>query len=227
MTVKQNNIDVTQAGITDNRLSSTMCSWDAVEKTIGLKLCSSYSLVNVSRIDSIPYVIIAGPTSFRFFVHKADPTANVYLFEYKWTPRVISVIFDTPGSNVKRLFSGNLTTDRQTHNVTVVLQSSEGTVLLKGNIVNTVHLKALQFTASINGKEHFDASASLQKTDVKNGFILKPIVYVSINKERIFVFKGEFYSSITLFSESFLKTKKIKSFQVGVSFEEITHQSKV
>lgn len=169
-----------------------MCSWDTVEKTFGLKLCSSHSLVNVSKIENVPYLIIAGPTSFRFYIHKADPTANVYLFQYKRTATFISATFDTPGSDVNRLFSANLTIGRGAQNLTVVLQSSEGVVLLKGKVINTLEAKVLQFTVKINDVEHFDAGASLYRTNLKNGFVYKPTVYLSINKERIFTFRGEY-----------------------------------
>lgn len=169
-----------------------MCSLEAVEKTIGLKLCSSYSLVNVSKTNQISTFFLAGPASYSFFIHKADPTANIYSFEYKRTPSLVSAVFDTPGSNGKRLFSGNLTLEKGSHNLTVVFQSSEGTILLKGKVKNLPHAKMLQFTVSINNKEQFDVGASLYRYNVKNGFVYKPTVYVAVIKERIFTFKGTY-----------------------------------
>lgn len=190
--MKQRNVETKQAGMSKNRISKTMCSWEAVEKTIGLKLCSSYSLVNMSKTENIPYLIMTGPTSFRFFIHKADPTANIYLFQFKQTPTLISATFDTPGSDVKRLFSANLTTGKGIQNLTVLLQSSEGTVKLNGRVVNRPEAKAIQFTVKINDEENFDTGASLYITQVKNGLIYKPMVYVSVNRERIFTFQGKF-----------------------------------
>lgn len=190
--VKQRNIDEIQEGISRNRVSKTICSWDAVENTIGLKLCSSYSMVNVPKMgNNVPNLVMSGPTSFRFFVHKADPTANVYLFQYHWNPSLISVTFDTPGSKLKRLFSANLTLGKGTQNLTVLFQSSEGTVLLKGKVINRPDARVLQFTVKINDVEHFDAGGSLYRKSLKNGYTYKPTLYVAVNKERIFTFKGK------------------------------------
>lgn len=104
----------------------------------------------------------------------------------------MSVVFDTPGSEVKRLLSGNLTLHKGMHNLTVVLQSSEGIVLLKGKITNQLDVKELQFTVSINDKEHLDVAASLHRYNFRNGYVYKPTVYLAINRERIFTFKGKF-----------------------------------
>lgn len=170
-----------------------MCSLEAVEKTIGLKLCSSYSLMNVSKTDQISNFLLAGPASYRFFIHKADPTANIYSFEFKRTPSLIFAVFDTPGSNGKRLFSGNLTLDKGSHNLSVVFQSSEGIIMLNGRLKNLPHAKELQFTVSINNREQFDVGASLYRFNMKNGFVYQPTVYVAVNKDRIFIFKGTYY----------------------------------
>lgn len=156
-------------------------------------------------MENVPYFIMAGPTSFRFFIHKADPTANIYKFEYKWTPTLITATFDTPGSKLNRLFSANLTVGRGMQNLTVILQSSEGMVSLKGKVINRPDARVLQFTVNINDEEHFDAVVSLYRTNLKNGFAYKPTLYLSVNKERIFSFKGEYswilwdYSNAPLF----------------------------
>lgn len=191
--VKQNNQELPQAGISHNRISQTLCSWEAVEKSIGLKLCSSYSLVNITQEENVPYVILSGPTAFRFYIHKADPSANVYFFEYKWTPTLTTAHFDTPGSKVKRLFSANLTTIEGVQNLMISFQSSEGTMQLKGKLVNRPDQRLLRFTMDINHIEHFDVMASLSRIHMKNGFVYKPTMYISINKDRIFNFKGKYY----------------------------------
>lgn len=91
---------------------------------------------------------MAGPANFQIYVHKSDPTANVYLFEYKWTQAhdlsVVSLTFDTPGSVVKRLIHANFTIDKTSHNLTMLMQSSSGTILARGRIKNTDDQKILQ-----------------------------------------------------------------------------------
>nr|CAH7759075.1 unnamed protein product [Callosobruchus chinensis] len=57
----------------------SLCSWPAIDKTIGLKVCTEYNYVNVTRMDNIPYFLVAGPAGFRCYLHKSDPTAKDYV----------------------------------------------------------------------------------------------------------------------------------------------------
>lgn len=188
------DVEEYQKGITENKISKTMCSWPVVDRTIGLKLCADYNFANVTKNNNAPYFILAGPAKFRVSLQKADPTAKDYVFEYKWTKArdksVISVSFDTPGSSVRRLLNANMTLDVQSHNLTLLLQSAAGTTLAKGRYKNTEYEKYLQLSLDINGKKHFDAELSLNKRDSKNGFIYQPKLYLGVNNERVAQLNG-------------------------------------
>lgn len=194
MLIKKNNIEERQSGVPGQVVSKSICSWPSVDQTIGLKLCAEYNFLNITSVNNLPHFLIAGPTGFRWYINKSDPTANLYLFEYKWTHHrdqsVISLIFDTPGSDIKRVLYGNLTIDRQSQNLTMLLQSSAGTVLARGRYKNTDNEKFIQVALDINNRKHFDASASLVRSQIKNGFSYKPKVYIGVNGERVVKLDG-------------------------------------
>ncbi|XP_018566495.1 uncharacterized protein LOC108907336 [Anoplophora glabripennis] len=212
--IKRNNKEERQRGISSNINLKSICSWPSVDKTIGLKLCAEYYYANVTGMDNVAHFLLAGPAGFRWYINKSDPTANVYLFEYKWTHQrdksVISLIFDTPGSEINRVLNGNLTIDRQSQNLTMLLQSSVGTVLARGRYKNTENEKFIQVALDINDKKHFDASMSLVRSQIKNGFSYKPKVYVGVNGERVVKLDG----SIDLMSK-----KSISQYTVDIKFE--------
>ncbi|KAJ8914493.1 hypothetical protein NQ315_002765 [Exocentrus adspersus] len=152
--------------------------------------------------------------SVRWYINKSDPTANVYLFEYKRTQRkdlsVISLTFDTPGSEVKRVLNANLTVDKQSHNLTMLLQSPEGEMLARGKYKNTYDEKFIQIALDVNRKKHFDASFSLTKHDIKNGYTYRPIAYLVVNGERVMKLEGSIDS---------MSKRGISQYTVDLKFE--------
>lgn len=65
-------------------ISNTSCTWGALDRLVGLKLCLDYQLSNVTKDPNAPYFLLSGPTLFKVSMIKADPTAKHYLLEYKW-----------------------------------------------------------------------------------------------------------------------------------------------
>lgn len=191
-----------QKGLVEKKASQSLCSWPAVENTIGLKLCADYHFTNVTKIPEAPYSILAGPAGFRVSLQKADPTAKTYLLEYKWThlknSSVVSLTFDTPGSSLRRVLGANLTLDTESNNLTLLLQSTAGNILAKGRYKNTPEDKYLQITLDVNDKQHLDASCSLQQKEIRNGFTYYPKFYLGVNGERVAELQGEF--SLLLFN---------------------------
>nr|XP_023014254.1 uncharacterized protein LOC111504019 [Leptinotarsa decemlineata] len=212
--VKRHDVEHLQKGMSSNRFSKSLCSWPIVDQTIGLKVCTEYSFMNVTKMTNIPYFLAAGPANFRCFLQKSDPTANNYSFEYKLTQRrdlsVVSLTFDTPGSTVNRLLSANLTIDRQSQNLTLFLQSSAGTVLARGKYKNTPDEKFLHVALDINNRKHFDATASLKRQHIRNGYSYIPNVYLGVNGERVFRISGK----VNLMSK-----KGISQYSVDLKFE--------
>ncbi|KAJ8955428.1 hypothetical protein NQ318_003526 [Aromia moschata] len=125
----------------------------------------------------------------RWYLNKTDPTASVYSFEYRWARRrdvsVASLTFDTPGSRMKTLMSGNLTIDKHTLNMTMLMQSSAGEMVARAQCKNTDDEKFLRLALDINKKKHFDTSVSLFRNRIRNGFAYKPKVYLGRSVEFI------------------------------------------
>lgn len=197
-----------------------MCSWEAVEQTVGLKLCAEYNFVNVTQNG--PSFLFAGPAGFRVFINKSDPTANIYLFEYKHKKMnklsEITLTFDTPNSTIHQLLNFNLTMDRQTQNLTMILQSSAGRVLANGRIKNTENEKYAEFNLDINNKKHFDASVSLVRHRIKNGYNYIPNVYLGVNGESIVELRG---------SVEVISKKDITQYALDLKFQTKRLTSKV
>jgi hypothetical protein len=197
----KHEVEQLQSGLSDNLVSKSICSWPAVDKTVGLKLCGEYHFINVTKINKAPYFVLAGPSGLRLFLEKSDPTAKTYLFEYKWTDKkdltVVSLTFDTPGSSVGRLLAANFTVDKQSQNLTLFLQSTAGTVLARGRYKNTHKEKYLQLALTINEKKHFDLNLSLIRRDSTHGFIYFPKIYLGINGERVLELQGSTFKFLT------------------------------
>lgn len=67
-----------------NIIKNTTCSWSALDRLIGLKLCSDYQFPNVTHNLNSSYLILHGPTLLKLSLIKADLSAKSYLLEYKW-----------------------------------------------------------------------------------------------------------------------------------------------
>lgn len=67
-----------------NIISNVTCSWTALDRLIGLKMCTDYQFTNVTKNPNAPYFILNGLTLFKVSLIKADPTAKNYVLEYSW-----------------------------------------------------------------------------------------------------------------------------------------------
>lgn len=83
---------VRSLSIPKNIISNTSCTWTALDRLIGLKLCVDYQLSNVTKDPSAPYFILSGPALFKISLIKADPTAKNYLLKYAWEKTKVRTI---------------------------------------------------------------------------------------------------------------------------------------
>lgn len=191
----KNEVEEPQSGLESNRVSQSICSWPTVEKTVGLKLCANYHFMNVTKMKNAPYLLLAGPAGFRLSLQKSDPRAKKYLLEYRRTRSanvsVISLTFDTPGANARRILGANLTLGVETHNLTVLLQSSAGAVLAHGKYKNVPDEKYMQFSVDVDNKTLWNASCSLHQSEIRNGYNYLPKFYLGVNGERVAELQGE------------------------------------
>lgn len=74
-----------------NIVSNTTCSWSALDRLIGLKLCTDYQFPSINKDPNATYFILTGPTLFKVSLIKADPTATNYVLEYSWNRTEVNI----------------------------------------------------------------------------------------------------------------------------------------
>lgn len=85
----KNPRDVKQIGSVQV-VSNRTCTWPALDRLVGLKLCVDYQFSNVTKDPNASYFLLNGPTLFKASLIKADPSAKTYLLEYKWRKSEVS-----------------------------------------------------------------------------------------------------------------------------------------
>ncbi|XP_032670099.1 uncharacterized protein LOC116843644 isoform X1 [Odontomachus brunneus] len=177
-----------------NIISNTTCTWTALDRLIGLKMCTDYQFSNVTKNPQAPYFILTGLTLFKVSLNKADPTAKNYVFEYSWNKTekhsIFRLMFDTPGSQVNRKLSATVTFDIINNNVSVLLHSTGNSLVAKGTYKNSEDETFLDVGFDINGTKHLDASLGYTRTKLNNGYAYDPRVYLTINSERVAAISG-------------------------------------
>nr|CAD7263142.1 unnamed protein product [Timema shepardi] len=183
-----------QTGITQGRLDEHLCSNQTIDQTLGLKFCAHFQFPNASLITNSSTFILNGPTKFAVSLEKADPTAKKYLLEYKWettkNATLISFIFDTPGSKLKRELSARFNLDRNSQNLTLLLQMANDTYKANGNYRNTENDRYISVSIDSNGKKYIDAEIGLKIKEGKNGHTFQPRLYLAIKSETVAELSG-------------------------------------
>ncbi|XP_031834655.2 apolipoprotein lipid transfer particle isoform X2 [Nomia melanderi] len=207
-----------------NVISNTTCSWTALDRLVGLKLCVDYQLSNVTKDPNAPYFVLSGPTLFKISLLKADPTAKNYVLEYKWNKtekqNVFRAAFDTPGSQVNRELSATVSFDRTSHNVTVVLRSAGNSIMAEGTYKSTENETFIDISFDINGTKHFDASLGYTTKNFSYGYTFSPEMHLIVNNERIAALTGTIRNAwkndvLQCDVDLFYRTKRIWSKLVG------------
>ncbi|EFN78662.1 Apolipophorins [Harpegnathos saltator] len=182
------------AAILKSIISNTTCSWTALDRLIGLKMCTDYQVSNVTKEPNAPYFILNGLTLFKVSLNKADPTAKNYVFEYSWNQTqehsTLKLMFNTPGSQVDRELSAIVTFDMINNNVTVLVHSAGNSLIAKGTYKNSENETFLDVGFDINGTKHLDASLGYTRTKLNSGYAYDPRVYLTINSERVAAISG-------------------------------------
>lgn len=183
-----------RTNVPSNVIANTSCSWTALDRLVGLKLCLDYQLSNVSKNPESPYFVLTGPTLFKISLIKADPTATNYLLEYKWEKtekqNIFRVAFDTPGSQVNRELSATVFFDTKSDYVSVLLRSAGNSIVAKGTYKNTENETYIDIGFDINGTKHLDASLGYSTKKFTNGYTFSPEMHLIVNNERIAALSG-------------------------------------
>ncbi|XP_052864104.1 apolipophorins [Anopheles cruzii] len=182
--------EIRQAGI-ERRYSNSTCTWPFIDQAIGLKLCANYSLPDVSSTSEleVPSLILSGPVSFDVSLEKADLTAKVFLLKYTWDGQhnqsIGTVTFETPFSQVPRIFRANVTLEA--HRQTATMSFVNGNISHKaiGMYVSNQDQKRLEMSLNVNDRKYLALEMGYNKTIARNGRIYHPTFYLSVNNERI------------------------------------------
>ncbi|BES90627.1 Domain of Unknown Function (DUF1081) [Nesidiocoris tenuis] len=182
-------------GVTAGRTEKSLCSWAFVDETIGLKLCASTLLPNSTFLLESPMFLFSGPLKFEFFLEKSDPTAKIYIIEYRLdtfanNKSVITLKLETPGSTTRRGLSAVIDLDTQSQNLTLVYQSTLSHVMAQGYYKNTPSEKMANFGLDINGKKHIDIRLGFEIKEGKYGKTYYPKTMFAINGKRIVSLSG-------------------------------------
>ncbi|XP_045482614.1 uncharacterized protein LOC123686485 [Harmonia axyridis] len=206
--------EVKQHGLKEYVVTRSICSWPVLDKTIGIKSCLQYHFVNVTKMRHAPYFVLAGPAGFRIFIEKLDPKAKDFIFEYKWVDKgdtsAVAMTFDAPGSSLGRIVETDFSIDRQTKNLTLVIKTTSGTVVTRGNYKNTPDEKYIQLAVDFNNFKHFDTSLSLSRKQIPHGYEYFPKFYLGVNNERVVEIKG---------SINFVNKRGISQYHVDMKFQ--------
>ncbi|XP_058800590.1 uncharacterized protein LOC131669586 [Phymastichus coffea] len=175
-------------------IKNTTCSWSALDRLIGLKLCADYQFPNVTKDVNGSYFVLNGPTKFKLSLIKADPTANSYLLEYKWkrteNESTIRLAFDTPGSQMQREISAMISFDALNNNVTMLLKSKGNSLIAEGTYKRSDDETFIDIGLDSNGTKHLGASVGYTRKRAKYGYTYSPKLFLAINNERIVNLSG-------------------------------------
>lgn len=190
----KNSISSQHSAALKSIISNTTCSWTALDRLIGLKMCTDYQFSNVTKDSNAPYFILNGITLFKVSLIKADPTAKNYVLEYKWNKTqeysTFRLMFDTPGSQINRELSAIVTFDMTNSNVTLLLHSAGNSLIAKGIYKNTDDETFIDIGFDINGTKHLDASIGYTRKQFNHGYTYNPKVHLTINSERVAAVSG-------------------------------------
>ncbi|XP_025074116.1 uncharacterized protein LOC105427375 [Pogonomyrmex barbatus] len=177
-----------------NIISNTTCSWTALDRLIGLKMCTDYQFTNVTKDLNAPYFILNGLTLFKVSLIKADPTAKNYVLEYSWNKtqefNKFKLMFDTPDSQVNREISAIVTFDIINHDIIALFHSAGNSLIAKGTYKRSEDETSIDIGFDINGTKHLDASLGYTRKKFNHGYTYHPIAHLDINSERIAALSG-------------------------------------
>lgn len=221
MLVFDDNREIQQKGI-DRRYSNSTCTWPVVDRAIGLKLCADYSLPDVSNNSNVPSLILSGPVILDISLLKADPTAKVFLFQYNWETHenisTGSVIFETPHSQIPRIFIANITADGEGYSVSMGFRNGETSHSAVGIYKNNKDQRRLDMSLNVNDRKYLALEMGYNKTEIKYGMIYSPSLFLSVNNERIAGMAGQI---------KMIDKKNVKQWDYTLQFETKRVQAKV
>lgn len=193
--VIEKDVEVRQRGIPKRYVNST-CTWPAIERAVGLKVCSDYSLPDLSRSTrELPSVLLCGPISINMHIDKADLSAKSFLFEYKWNDYVNrsvgSLIFETPNTDVPRIFMANITKEPEIYNLSMSFVNGRTLHAASAVYKNSPEEKLIEAHLNIDGAKRFAFAMGLNQTEIRHGWMYYPRLLLTVNNDEIASLSGD------------------------------------
>lgn len=182
--------EIRQTGIA-KRYSNSSCTWPGIERAVGLKVCSDYSLPDVSKsAQQLPTLLLCGPIDIEVHVDKADISAKTFSFEYKWIdlPNKKSsgtFVFETPHSEIPRRFSANITKEPELYSFAMNFENGDTIHSATATYKNTVEEKLMEANLLLDGQKSFALELGLNRTSIVHGSIFYPRFLLAINNDQI------------------------------------------
>lgn len=195
MFIQRGDTELMQKGIR-KRYNNSTCTWPLVERSIGLKVCSKYSLPDISKSPkSLPSLLFCGPISVSVHIDKSDLTAKNFLFEYRWEDKLNyssgSFIFETPHTKVPRIFTANVTKDLESLNASMSFINGRSEHLANAIYKNTPDEKLLEAHLRVDGHESFSMEMGLNQSEIIHGWIYHPRFQLTVKNDQISGLSGD------------------------------------
>lgn len=187
--------EIRQPGI-QKRYTNSTCTWPGIERAVGLKVCSDYSLPDVSKsVEPLPSLLLCGPIDIEVHIDKADMSAKTFSFEYKWIESANkssgSFIFKTPNTDITRMFSANLTMEPDIYALEMKFENGATVHSATATYKNTNDEKLVEARLRIEGKKSFALEMGMNKSQIQNGWIFYPKFSLDVNNDQIAGLSGE------------------------------------
>uniref|UniRef100_A0A182M2K1 Vitellogenin domain-containing protein n=1 Tax=Anopheles culicifacies TaxID=139723 RepID=A0A182M2K1_9DIPT len=217
--------ELRQAGI-ESRYSNSTCTWPFIDQAIGLKMCANYSMPNVTSSGDIvvPSLILSGPINFDVSLEKADLTAKMFVLKYSWIERqnntIVSVLFETPNSQIPRVFRANITHDAQRKTASMSFVNGNISHKAVGIYINNPNQLRMEMSLNVNDRKYLALEMGYNKTDTRNGRMYYPLFYLSVNNERIAGMNGQVRqtakNNVTQWDYTIIfETKRVRAKTIG------------
>lgn len=193
--VLQYESEIRQHGISKRYANST-CTWPAIERAVGLKVCSNYSLPDVSNSNKIlPSILLCGPIDVNVHIDKADLTAKSFLFEYEWTDQANqstgTIIFETPHTAVPRKFVANILRDPNTYNLSMSFVNGATEHSATATYKNTEDEKLIEAHIHMDGQQSLALVMGMNRSVINHGWIYYPRFILTVNNDQIAGLSGD------------------------------------
>lgn len=216
MLVLKQDREIKQRGFRKRYANST-CTWPIVERAVGLKLCSDYSLPDVSKTKlAHPSLILSGPVKLDIHLDKTDPTARTYHFLFNWDEHEKmsegSITFETPGSLIPRVFRANVSKSLDFYHASMHFKNGNISHTAVGNYFFNETKNQLDVSLDLNGQKYLELEMGMNRTNIpnRNGYVYFPKFLLKIKKEKIAGMVGK----VTVITK-----KDIKQWDIELKFE--------